>query len=158
MLLGSRIPVRCGDRELLLGGIYAAAIAFSVCDRGQRRRLRRRGGGVRAGSLHATFGLLIAAIGRTPEATRGIAIVATLLLVMLGGAWVPTFVFPAWLQTATLVVPTAGDRRPRGDDLARPPVRRGTRAGRGAARLQRGVRVDRGAALRLGGVSRRRAR
>jgi ABC-2 type transport system permease protein len=26
-------------------------------------------------------------------------------MVMLGGAWVPTFVFPAWLQKATLVVP-----------------------------------------------------
>ena len=25
---------------------------------------------------------------------------------MLGGAWVPTFVFPAWLQRLTLVVPT----------------------------------------------------
>ena len=56
--------------------------------------------------LTATLGLLIASLGRTPEATRGIAIVATLLLVMLGGAWVPTFVFPEWLQTATLVVPT----------------------------------------------------
>jgi ABC-2 type transport system permease protein len=56
--------------------------------------------------LASTFGLLIAALGRTPEATRGIAILATLLLVMLGGAWVPTFVFPEWLQSATLVVPT----------------------------------------------------
>lgn len=25
--------------------------------------------------------------------------------VMLGGAWVPTFIFPAWLQQLTLVVP-----------------------------------------------------
>ena len=31
---------------------------------------------------------------------------ATLLLVMLGGAWVPTFVFPEWLQTVSLFVPT----------------------------------------------------
>ena len=31
---------------------------------------------------------------------------ATLLMVMLGGAWVPSFVFPEWLQTATLFVPT----------------------------------------------------
>ena len=29
-----------------------------------------------------------------------------LLLVMLGGAWVPSFVFPGWLQQASLVVPT----------------------------------------------------
>lgn len=56
--------------------------------------------------LTASFGLLVAAIGRTPEATRGLAILATLLLVMLGGAWVPAFVFPAWLQTITFFVPT----------------------------------------------------
>lgn len=56
--------------------------------------------------LTASFGLLVAAIGRTPEATRGLAILATLLLVMLGGARVPAFVFPAWLQTITFFVPT----------------------------------------------------
>ena len=54
----------------------------------------------------ATFGLLIAAVGNTPEASRGIAVFATLILVMLGGAWVPSFVFPEWLQSATLAVPT----------------------------------------------------
>ena len=27
------------------------------------------------------------------------------MMVMLGGAWVPTFIFPAWLQQFTLVVP-----------------------------------------------------
>ena len=51
------------------------------------------------------FGLFVAAVGRTPEATRGVAILAVLLMVMLGGAWVPTFIFPAWLQKVTLVVP-----------------------------------------------------
>lgn len=56
--------------------------------------------------LTASFGLLIAAIGRTPEATRGLAIIATLMMVMLGGAWVPAFVFPDWLQTLSLAVPT----------------------------------------------------
>lgn len=55
--------------------------------------------------MAAAFGLLIAALGRTPQATRGVAILAVLLMVMLGGAWVPSFIFPAWLQTATLVVP-----------------------------------------------------
>ena len=58
------------------------------------------------GLLTASFGLLIAAIGRTPEATRGLAIMATLLMVMLGGGWVPAFLFPEWLQTVTLAVPT----------------------------------------------------
>jgi len=56
--------------------------------------------------MTASFGLFIAAVGKTPEATRGLAIVATLIMVMLGGAWVPSFVFPQWLQTASLVVPT----------------------------------------------------
>ena len=56
--------------------------------------------------MTAAFGLLLAGFGRTPDGTRGIAIVATLFLVMLGGAWVPTFVFPAWLQQLTSVVPT----------------------------------------------------
>jgi ABC-2 type transport system permease protein len=55
--------------------------------------------------MASTFGLLIAALGRTPQATRGVAILAVLLMVMLGGAWVPAFVFPAWLQKVTLVIP-----------------------------------------------------
>lgn len=80
--------------------------------------------------LTASFGLLIAALGRTPEATRGLAIFATLILVMLGGAWVPTFVFPEWLQTLGLVVPTrwaidgfdAMTWRGLGFDAALPPI------------------------------------
>lgn len=55
--------------------------------------------------MASTFGLLIAALGNTPGGTRGIASLSVLLMVMLGGAWVPSFIFPAWLQTATLVVP-----------------------------------------------------
>ncbi|WP_322404242.1 ABC transporter permease [Massilia luteola] len=58
------------------------------------------------GALTAGFGLLIAAFGKTPEAARGIAMFATLILVMLGGAWVPSFMFPGWVQQLTLVVPT----------------------------------------------------
>jgi ABC-2 type transport system permease protein len=56
--------------------------------------------------MTAAFGLLIASVGKTAEATRGLAILATLLMVMLGGAWVPTFIFPRWLQKLTVVVPT----------------------------------------------------
>jgi ABC-2 family transporter protein len=55
--------------------------------------------------MASSFGLLIAALGKTPQATRGVAILAVLLMVMLGGAWVPSFVFPAWLQKVTLAVP-----------------------------------------------------
>jgi ABC-2 type transport system permease protein len=50
--------------------------------------------------------LLIASLGKTPNAARGVSIFATLIMVMLGGAWVPTFIFPAWLQKVTVVVPT----------------------------------------------------
>ena len=43
--------------------------------------------------------------GKTPGGTRGIASLSVLLMVMLGGAWVPSFIFPAWLQKVTVVVP-----------------------------------------------------
>ncbi|HEU5437096.1 MAG TPA: ABC transporter permease [Telluria sp.] len=56
--------------------------------------------------LTASFGLLIAAFGKTPEAARGIAVFATLIMVMLGGAWVPSFLFPDWIQKVALAVPT----------------------------------------------------
>lgn len=56
--------------------------------------------------MTAAFGLLIAMLGNTPEGTRGISILVTLLLVMLGGSWVPAFLFPQWLQKATFAVPT----------------------------------------------------
>jgi ABC-2 type transport system permease protein len=56
--------------------------------------------------LNATFGLMLAALGKSPGATRGIAMMVILLLVMIGGAWVPSFVFPQWLQQASLAAPT----------------------------------------------------
>jgi ABC-2 type transport system permease protein len=61
---------------------------------------------VAIGLMTGAFGLLVAGLGKTAEATRGLAILATLLMVMLGGAWVPAFLFPQWLQKATFVVPT----------------------------------------------------
>jgi ABC-2 type transport system permease protein len=56
--------------------------------------------------MNATFGLMLASIGRSAPATRGIAVMVTLLMVMVGGAWVPSFVFPKWLQQASLAAPT----------------------------------------------------
>ncbi|MBL8237518.1 MAG: ABC transporter permease [Bryobacterales bacterium] len=55
--------------------------------------------------MTATYGLLIAALGKTPEAARGLAILGTLVMVMLSGAWVPSFMFPQWVQAVTKVVP-----------------------------------------------------
>ncbi|HEV3162405.1 MAG TPA: ABC transporter permease [Isosphaeraceae bacterium] len=54
----------------------------------------------------ATFGLLVAALGKSPQAARGVSILVVLLMVMLGGAWMPTFIFPHWLQQVTPVIPT----------------------------------------------------
>ena len=104
-LLGSRIASTALIALVVFAVIYAVAFAaFGV-------RIEGSVAGfvavlVAFALLTATFGLLIAALGRTPEATRGLAILATLLLVMLGGAWVPSFIFPEWLQRISLVVPT----------------------------------------------------
>ncbi len=104
-LLGSRIASTAAIALTIFAVIYAAAIGvFGV-------RVEGSVVGFVAvlaafALLTASFGLLIAALGRTPEATRGLAILATLLLVMLGGAWVPSFIFPAWLQRVSLAVPT----------------------------------------------------
>ena len=104
-LLGSRI-VSCALIALIsLAAVFAIAVpAFGV-------RIDGSLAGfvavlVAFALMTSSFGLLIAAIGKTPEATRSLAILATLLMVMLGGAWVPAFIFPAWLQTISLFVPT----------------------------------------------------
>ncbi|MGE0447610.1 MAG: ABC transporter permease [Vicinamibacterales bacterium] len=55
--------------------------------------------------MASSFGLVIAAFGNSPATARGITTLAVLVMVMLGGAWVPAFVFPAWLQQVTLVIP-----------------------------------------------------
>jgi len=105
LLLGSRIASGTLIASILMAGIYAAAIIlFGVRIQGSVAGFVLIA--LSFALLTSTFGLLIAALGRTPEATRGLAVLATLLLVMLGGAWVPTFVFPEWLQAATLFVPT----------------------------------------------------
>jgi ABC-2 type transport system permease protein len=109
--------------------IYAAAIAiFGV-------RISGSVGGFVAIAvvfcfLNSAFGLMLASIGRSAPATRGIAVMVTLLMVMVGGAWVPSFVFPKWLQQASLFVPTrwavdgfdAMTWRGLGFDAAIPPI------------------------------------
>lgn len=105
LLLGSRFASSALISLIIFAVIYAVAIAaFGV------RVLGSPAGFALVlacfSLLTASFGLLVAALGRTPEATRGLAILATLLMVMLGGAWVPAFIFPEWLQTISLAVPT----------------------------------------------------
>ena len=105
LLLGSRVVSGALIAAILVAAIYGAGIAiFSVRIEGSVAGFVLVA--ISFAILTSTFGLLIAALGKTPEATRGLAILATLMLVMLGGAWVPTFVFPDWLQTVTLFVPT----------------------------------------------------
>ena len=55
--------------------------------------------------MASTFGLLVAALGNSRRPRAGVTTLAVLMMVMLGGAWVPTFIFPAWLQQVTVVVP-----------------------------------------------------
>ena len=104
-LLGSRIASTALIALIVFAVIYAVAFAaFGVRIDGSA--LGFVAVLIAFALLTASFGLLVAALGKTPEATRGLAILATLLLVMLGGAWVPSFIFPAWLQTISLFVPT----------------------------------------------------
>lgn len=105
VLLGSRLA----SGSLIAFGQFAAILAIGMAVFGVRVMGSWMGLTlllVAFALLTASFGLMIAALGRTPEATRGLAIVATLLMVMLGGAWVPSFIFPEWLQTVTLFIPT----------------------------------------------------
>jgi ABC-2 type transport system permease protein len=103
-VLGARTLSGALIAFLTLAVVFAAAIAlFGV--RVQGSLVGFVGVLVGIALMASTFGLLIAALGKTPEATRGISIFAVLIMVMLGGAWLPTFLFPAWLQRATLVVP-----------------------------------------------------
>lgn len=58
-----------------------------------------------AALMTATFGLFIAALGKTEQQSRGLSILAVLAMTMLGGAWFPSFLMPAWVQTVSLIIP-----------------------------------------------------
>ena len=105
LLLGSRALSAAMISLLILAVTFAfARVVFGVRIEGSMAGFL--GVCVAFSLMTAAFGLLIAALGRTPEAARGISILVTLILVMLGGAWVPAFIFPPWLQEVTLFVPT----------------------------------------------------
>ena len=55
--------------------------------------------------MAATLGVLVATLGNSPATARGLTTFGILMMVMLGGAWVPMFLFPAWLQRVTFVIP-----------------------------------------------------
>ena len=84
-------------------GVLVAALVFSV--RIQGSVLGFLGISIACAAMASTFGLLVAALGNSPATARGVTTLAVLMMVMLGGAWVPTFIFPAWLQQLTVIVP-----------------------------------------------------
>jgi ABC-2 type transport system permease protein len=105
VLLGGRATGTSLIALLILAAVYAAAIlVFGVRIAGSVAGFIAIA--VAFAMLAATMGIMIAALGRSVGATRGIAIFVVLLLVMLGGAWVPAFLFPAWLQQVSAFLPT----------------------------------------------------
>ena len=107
--LSRSLPPRQGRLRRLVGLIsVGATFAFGIVVLGIRIQGSFPGFLLLLGAalMASSFGLLLAALGKTPGATRGLSILAVLLLVMLGGGWVPAFVFPEWLRTVTLVLPT----------------------------------------------------
>jgi ABC-2 type transport system permease protein len=110
-------PIR---RGLLLAGKITSATLFAAASLGVAFAFAIVVFGVRiegsaagfflclisAAFMSACLAVFIAAVARTPEAARGLAVLVVLMLAMLGGAWFPAFLFPRWLQIATLALPT----------------------------------------------------
>jgi ABC-2 type transport system permease protein len=89
---------------MILGVCFAFAMAvFGVRINGSAAGFA--GVAIACAIMASTFGVLVAALGNSPATARGVTTLAVLMMVMLGGAWVPTFIFPAWLQQVTLIVP-----------------------------------------------------
>lgn len=104
-LLASRIASSAIMALLMLLVLYAGAmLIFGVRIAGSVPGFL--GIAIAFALMTASFGLLIAALGRTPDATRGLAIFAMLVLVLLGGGWVPSFLFPPWLEQIGRALPT----------------------------------------------------
>jgi ABC-2 type transport system permease protein len=104
LLLGKALSSSLIAMIILLAAFLFAGLVFGVRIQGSVVGFLAVSGG--CALMAATFGLLVASIGHTPGGSRGVASLAVLLMVMLGGAWMPTFIFPAWLQRLTVVIPT----------------------------------------------------
>ena len=103
LLMGKTISGALISLLILLVSFGFAMIVFKV--RIQGSALGFLGISIACAVMASTFGLLVAALGNSPATARGVTTLAVLMMVMLGGAWVPTFIFPAWLQQFTLIVP-----------------------------------------------------
>jgi ABC-2 type transport system permease protein len=103
LLLGKAVSGALISLMILLVSFGFAMIVFKVRIHGSIAGFL--GISIACAVMASTFGLLVAALGNSPATARGVTTLAVLMMVMLGGAWVPTFIFPAWLQQFTLVVP-----------------------------------------------------
>lgn len=57
--------------------------------------------------MASTFGLVVAALGKTEEQSRGLSVLAVLGMLMLGGAWFPSFLMPASIQNLAKATPAS---------------------------------------------------
>ncbi len=103
LLLGKAASGTVISLTILLVSFAFAMVVFKV--RIQGSVFGFLGISIACAVMASTFGLLVAALGNSPATARGVTTLAVLMMVMLGGAWVPTFIFPAWLQQFTLIVP-----------------------------------------------------
>ncbi len=56
--------------------------------------------------LVASIGLLVATLGNTESRARSISILVILAFSMIGGLWLPSFLFPEWVQRLSEILPT----------------------------------------------------
>jgi ABC-2 type transport system permease protein len=56
-------------------------------------------------AMAAGVGMFIAALGRTEQQSRSLAILVILGMLMLGGAWVPSFIMPKFIQSISFLTP-----------------------------------------------------
>jgi len=57
------------------------------------------------GAMAASVGLFIAALGKNEQQSRPLSILVILIMLMLGGAWIPTFLLPGWVQNVSMLTP-----------------------------------------------------
>jgi ABC-2 type transport system permease protein len=104
MLLTGKIVSGAAISLMILGVCFAfAMIVFGVRIQGSVAGFI--GVSIACALMASAFGVLVAALGNSPATARGVTTLAVLMMVMLGGAWMPTFLFPAWLQPLTVALP-----------------------------------------------------
>jgi ABC-2 type transport system permease protein len=62
-------------------------------------------GGLSAAICFVGFMMLVASLGKTEQTASGAAWAMLMPLAMIGGAMVPTFVMPAWIQSISFISP-----------------------------------------------------